>query len=330
MGEQTAHRSTVSSMAPGKLMLLGEHSVVYGRKCIVTAVDAPVTATVSHSEKFFFDAPDLKFSGIVDMSQADYPKEIAFAATSLKNFCGKFGINLPVAITTKSILTEGKKVGLGSSASVTAALMKALSAHFSIPVDNKQLFELCYKTVLDVQKVGSGFDVAAAVYGGTILYSKGVPEPISCEGLNLIIGYTGVPASTPEIVKKVGAAVSEQPDYYEGIFDEIEQIVLLAKDAMQEKDWAAFGSLMNENQQLLRELKVPSQELGVSSEILEKLISAALDSGAYGAKLSGAGIGDCMIAVAPLEKTGDVKQAIQQAGGTVINANSNVEGARII
>ncbi len=315
--------------APGKLMLLGEHAVVYGRKCIVTAVDASVQAIITDSDRFLIDAPDLKISREFSLSEKEYPKEISFAATAVKNFHNEFGLKSPVSVTTKNLLSNERKVGLGSSASVTAATMKGIASHFGIKIDEKKLFELSYKTVLDVQKVGSGFDVAAAIYGKTLLYKRGLPMPLDCEEMDLIIGYTGMPASTTDIVKKVAVQVDEQPGYYDNIFDEIEKRVMIAKNAIEGKDWAALGALMNENQELLREMQVPSEELGVSSEILEKLINAAIDAGAYGAKLSGAGIGDCMIAIAPPEKRTDVEGAITEAGGTVINAKANASGAMI-
>ncbi|MBI2133445.1 mevalonate kinase [Candidatus Woesearchaeota archaeon] len=315
------------SRAPGKLMLLGEHAVVYGRKCIVTAVDAPVTVSLRSHEKFVINAPDLKISHEFTLSDPEYPKEVSFAATAVKMFNAKFALPSPVSITTKSLLSSERKVGLGSSASVTAAVMKALSNHFSIKLEKKELFDLCYKTILEVQKVGSGFDAAAAVFGGTLMYKKGQPMPIKSEGLDLTIGYTGMPAHTTEIVRKVAAQVDEQPGYYENIFDEIEKLVIMATKAIEEKDWASLGSLMNENQEFLREMQVPSEELGVSSEIIEKLINSALDAGAYGAKLSGAGVGDCIIAISPIERKNEVEEAIARAGGTIIDAKVNVPGA---
>src|SRR3989338_1226167 len=106
---------TISAVAPGKLMLLGEHSVVYGRKCLVTAVDAPVMATVGNSNEFSLDLPDSKFSGKFSIESEEYPKEISFAAQSVKNFHSKFGLKNPVKISTKSLITSEKKVGLGSS-----------------------------------------------------------------------------------------------------------------------------------------------------------------------------------------------------------------------
>lgn len=326
-----AHKKEmVTAQAPGKLMLLGEHAVVYGRNCIVTAVDAPVRASVSPSDEFYFDARDLGFSQAVDVRESDFPKQVAFAAFAVKNFCERFSITAPVRIATESIVTAGRKVGLGSSASVTAATIVALSHFHSKNMSRQEMFELAFKTVLDVQKVGSGFDVAAAIYGGTLLYRRGEPAPLKCDKLGLVIGYTGIPASTVDIVRQVAESIRNQPDYYEGLFDEINRIVINGKKAIESENWQALGELMNQNQEILRKFRSPSESCGVSSEILESLIKAALDAGAYGAKLSGAGVGDCMISLAPEEKQESVADAITKAGGTVISCLANVPGARIM
>ena len=95
-----------------------------------------------------------------------------------------------------------------------------------------------------------------------------------------------------------------------------------AKVALQTKTWNAFGELMNFDQGIL-------ESLGVGSAKLAAMICAARDAGAFGAKLSGAGVGDCMIALAPPDKTQAVKQAISEAGGQVIEIETNVEGVRV-
>jgi len=91
---------------------------------------------------------------------------------------------------------------------------------------------------------------------------------------------------------------------------------------MEKSDWKKVGELMNLNQDLLR-------NLGVSSEKLENLIAASLASGAYGAKLSGAGGGDCMIAIANRENWGAIEKAIKKAGGEIIKATLQTEGVKI-
>ncbi|KKS80751.1 MAG: Mevalonate kinase [Candidatus Gottesmanbacteria bacterium GW2011_GWC1_43_10] len=138
----------------------------------------------------------------------------------------------------------------------------------------------------------------------------------------LIVGYTGIKADTITLVNQISVKKKQYPEKMEKLFNAIVQLVEQAKVALQTNDYERLGKLMDFNQEYLR-------DLGVSSERLENLIDASKKSGAYGAKLSGAGVGDCMIALAPPDKTQAVKQAISEAGGQVIEIETNVEGVRV-
>jgi len=214
--------------------------------------------------------------------------------------------------------------GLGSSSAVTVATIKAISEFFEIKMENKELFDLAYKTILDIQGVGSGFDLAAAIYGGILYFVTGgkLIEKIKVKNIPLVIGYSGEKADTPSLVKMVNEKLKENPKKINKIFDEIEEIVNSARIEIENENWKEVGKLMNLNQDLLK-------KLGVSSKKLENLIKAALDSGAYGAKLSGAGGGDCMIAIADLENRKNVEMAIEKAGGKIIKLKVPGEGLKI-
>lgn len=271
--------------APGKLMLLGEHAVVYGYPCIVTAIDQRLVVQPgeSHGDTRFIDAA-IKAWGKGDEK---------FSATS--SFSGKYGF--------------------GSSSAVTVATLKALRPDAT----NREIFDAAYKIVLDIQGKGSGFDVAAATYGGTLYYIKEkVIMPLSCSDMPLVVGYTGIKADTVSLINQVVQKKNKNPEKVERIFQAMGKLVDEAKVKMIEGDWERVGKLMDFNQEYLR-------DLGVSSEKLESLISAAKKAGAWGAKLSGAGGGDCMIALGPPI----VKDAIQKSGGEVVEVTANAEGVRI-
>lgn len=274
--------------APGKLMLLGEHAVVYGYPCIVTAI----------SERLF-----------VATDVGNGPQDTRFIDAAIKAW-GKGDEKL-----SATSMFSGK-YGFGSSSAVTVATLKLLRPDAT----NQEIFDAAYKIVLDVQGAGSGFDVAAAVYGGTLYYEKTKPtiEPLVMTDIPLIVGYTGVKADTVSLIEDVAKKRENEPEKVERIFQGIAKIVDEAKEKMVEGDWERVGKLMDFNQEYLR-------DLGVSSEKLEKLIFAAKEAGAWGAKLSGAGGGDSMIAVGPPE----VKEAIKQAGGEVVDLLPNAEGVRV-
>ena len=103
--------------------------------------------------------------------RADMPKGVRFLETAVKNFFEKYQVKSGLKIKTKSEFSS--KFGFGSSSAVTVAALKGLSVLFKVKLSKKELFNLAYKTVLDVQGVGSGFDLAAAIWGGTIFFVTG-------------------------------------------------------------------------------------------------------------------------------------------------------------
>ncbi len=292
----------MKTSAPGKLMLMGEHAVVYGRPCIVTAVSERLMVSEG------VPSGDTRF---LDAAVALWGKPgMHISATS--SFSGSYG--------------------LGSSSAVTVAALKYLRPKAT----NKELFDAAYTIVLEIQGKGSGFDVAAAIWGGTLYFVTGgkVIEPLHSKNMPLVIGYTGIKADTVTIMREVGEKMKAQPERVNRIYDAIAKLVEEAKRIMLEGparnasacvaggDWERVGKLMDFNQEYLR-------DLGVSSEKLEALISAAKGAGAYGAKLSGAGGGDCMICLAPPNKQKSIEEAIGKAGGQVIHITTGAEGVRV-
>lgn len=313
---------------PGKLMLMGEHAVVYGKPCIVTAIDQRMITTVEILEEpiFKLEAPDVKITGyqkaIVDLGRGEIPKEAKFAELAVFNFLNINKISKGIKITTKSPFSAN--FGFGSSSGTVVGTIKALAEIFNIVISQKELFDLSYKTVLDVQGKGSGFDVAAAIYGGTIFFkNKGeIIEALTADDLNLVIGYCGVKADTVSMIDSVESKMKNYKKGVDKIFDNIGGLVIEAKTAILEKNWERLGTLMDYNQNYL-------EDLGVSTEKLNQMIESAKKSGAYGAKLSGAGGGDCMIALVSKESLLEVKQAIEAAGGQVIDVIPNAAGVKV-
>ena len=317
----------VKVSAPGKLMLFGDHAVVHNRPCIVTAVNHRISTSIekANNKKIVLNAPDIgvkNYEISLDDLEKEQHKRVVFALTAVKNFFKEYRIRYGLNILTKSEFSS--EFGLGSSSAITVGVLKGLSELFKIKLSNKDLFDLSYKTVLEIQDVGSGFDVAAAIYGGTLYFVTGgkIIESVNIEKLPLVVGYTGVKADTATLVKMVYRKLAEEPEKINKSLDESKKIVNEAKNEIQKSNWERVGELMNLNQDLLR-------ELGVSSPELEKLISKAKNAGAYGAKLSGAGGGDCMIALVNEENRKNVEDEITKAGGKIIPVVTNTEGVKV-
>lgn len=317
----------ITISVPGKLMLMGEHAVVYGRPCIVTAVDKRMRITVELLDQPILQltAPELNISqyqkSITEVGKGKILQEVKFAEIAVRNFIDRYKVTSGLTIKTQSDFSSN--FGFGSSSAVTVGIIKALAELFNIPLAPKDLFDLSYKTVLDVQGIGSGFDVAAAIYGGTIFFqNKGeVIEPLNAEELNLVIGYSGDKADTVAMVNSISQKRENYKEGIDKIFDNIGKLVYEGKMAIVDKDWERLGTLMDYNQNYL-------EDLGVSSDKLNLMITAAKKAGTYGAKLSGAGGGDCMIALVTSENQDTVSQAIERAGGQIIYAKVNAEGVR--
>lgn len=317
----------VEISAPGKLMLFGEHAVIYDRPCIVTAVDQRIRVAAEMTDAKFFkiEAPDVGVAEyreeIGSVASSEVPRGVRFTATAIRNFYHLHGVRAGVTIRTKSDFSS--EFGFGSSSAVTTAALKALSDLFEIGISNEELFALSYKTVQDVQGLGSGFDLAAAIWGGTVYFRSGGSEiiPLGVRDLPLTVGFTGIKADTPSLVRQVADLHTRYPGLTGRIFDTISGIVEEARDALKEIDVRRLGELMDMNQGLL-------DSLGVSSLELAKLVFASKRAGATGAKLSGAGGGDCMIALSIDENKASVEEAIENSGGKVLRVRTGAPGAR--
>jgi len=321
------NKITVS--APGKLMLFGEHAVVYGRPCIVTSVDQRMFVTVekNNSGMFVLNAPEVEVSNyskpIKSLGIGEIPKGAQFIEIAVKNVLAEYKIEVNgLAVSTRSEFSS--KFGFGSSSASTVCTVKALSELFALKLSQRQIFDSAYKTVLDVQTKGSGFDVASAVFGGTLYFVTGgkTIESLKIKNIPLIIGYSGIKADTVILIDKVAEKFSGNKKRLEQIYDEVASIVDKAKQYVVLEKWDQVGRLMNDNQKLL-------SELGVSISKLDDIISSAITNGAYGAKLSGAGGGDCMIALGPDDKMSHIKKAIENAGGEILKVKTNAQGVRI-
>lgn len=321
-------KQAITVSAPGKLMLMGEHAVVYGRPCIVTAVGQRMKATVSFSDdsEFQLEASDVQVINyrkpLLDIGKGNIPKGAQFVELAIKNFHDRYPIKRGIKVEIVSGFSS--KLGFGSSSASTVCVLKALSELTGKGLDNKTIFDLAYKTILDIQGKGSGFDVAAAIYGGTLYFVTGgkVIEPLGIDELPLIIGYSGIKADTVSLINSVSEKAKKNPEEVEHVYNEIEKLVQKGKEALTSKNWREFGALMNKNHEYL-------QKLGVSTKKLDNMVEEANKAGAFGAKLSGAGGGDCIVGLCLLESREKVQKEIDYMGGKVININTNVQGTRI-
>ena len=300
----------ITATAPAKIILLGEHAVVYGRPAIaVPVLEVKARAVVkaeprAASGSIQIQAPALDLRAPLQELPADHPLGIA-----VQLVLERLGIPRPPALTLRVTSTIPMAAGMGSGAAVSVAVVRALSAFLGRPLPDEQVCELAYQVEIVHHGTPSGIDNTTITYALPVYFIKG--QPIQTlrvvRPFTLVIGDTGVLSPTGASVGDVRKAWEAEPGRYEAIFDAIGSLVGEARQAIESGNPAALGSLMDENQQLLEEIEVSSPEL-------ERLVGAARSAGALGAKLSGGGRGGNMIALADSASATAIQEALEEAG----------------
>lgn len=322
----------VVASAPAKIILFGEHFVVYGEPAIVLAIDRRAYATVdlNDDKSLQVQSSNLKLKGCFKDGMFKVEQGDAREARSrfepvrlaVEKVLAKYGANIGLNVEINS--TVPVAAGLGSSAAVVAAVTAGVGALLKVKMSKEDVFAIALEAEKTVHGTPSGVDPAIATYGGSILFQTDTGfKPLEVKAqIPLVIGDTGVERYTRIQVEKVRRIADNYPQVMEPLRKAAREIVLRGIDALKENDLDTLGELMNINQALL-------YGIGVSDESLEWLINAARKAGALGAKLTGAGGGGCMIALANDEKLGTVQDAIMRAGGRPFMARKTDEGVKI-
>lgn len=198
-------------------------------------------------------------------------------------------------------------MGLGGSAALAVAVVRALSRHFGLDLSDSQVNQRAYNCEQVVHGTPSGIDNTVSTYGRFILYRKPEMTELSVSRpIPIVIGLTGISGHTLELVRRVRDARERTPELYDDMFNRIDQLVLAAREAVETYDLETLGQLMNMTHGMLNSLQVSCWEL-------EELVQIARRNGSPGAKLTGAGGGGAMIALAP-ENADGIAAAMKDAG----------------
>jgi len=295
--------------APGKVILFGEHAVVYGQPALavpVTQVQAEVRIDKIFSPGIRINAPNIQLNEKLDSLAASHP----LAATVRNTLAAlEAGPLSGVTILVRSSIPVAS--GLGSGAAVSVAIIRALSNHLKKDLTDKQVSALAFETEKLYHGTPSGIDNTVVTYAKPVYFVKGQPIEILHvrKPFTIVIGDTGIPASTKESVRDVRIQRHKNPERYETIFAAIGSIAKTACQLIESGMPESFGPLMDENHALLRSMNVSSPEL-------DNLVEAARKAGALGAKLSGGGRGGNMIALVPAGNAGAIARSLKEAGAT--------------
>jgi mevalonate kinase len=279
--------------APGKVFLFGEHAVLYGKPGIALAIKPRVYVTVRKTSH-----PHHAKSPYIDQCFRE------------------FGVRGSVYVNSQLPSSSG----LGSSAAVTVATLAAINDEFELGRSRDQIAEMAWKIEKKVQKGrASATDTTVSTFGGMFLIKEGTRKRLAPQNYHMVIGNSQASHSTSRMIEKVSELKLKYPQICDPVIDSIEAIVL---DAMKHLDEPAYlGKLMDMNHSLL-------EVLGIGHPVLSRLVLASRITGAFGAKITGAGGGGCMVALAPKSVRSRIAGAIEVHEGRAIITCMDTEGLR--
>lgn len=329
----------ISVKAPGKLYIAGEYAVVEsGTPAIIAAVDQYITATIKESESKYgqinsdqYDNP-IKWNIENDsLHLLDDDESFAYVISAMKvmnDYISELNINkklFDIELNSTLNSTDGKKYGLGSSAAVTVVIVKAINKFYDLNLSPLQIFKLSAIAHLKVQGNGSLGDVAASSFGGWISYSSFDKEWLKNSSLSileiintswpdlfispltppsdlkLLIGWTGTPASTHNLLDQVKK--DSNAGTYNQFIESSKKCIFKMIDGFEKKDIEVIKQQIRENRKIIKSLStstgvdIETNQLSNLCEIVESYNGAG--------KSSGAGGGDCGIAI--IEENDSIK-----------------------
>jgi mevalonate kinase len=285
----------------GKIILLGEHAVVYGYPALAAALDRGVTIAPVATPAGGPLRLELRVWNIAVAAGDDHPVARSLAAIADALGAGR----PPLSLIGDAQIPPG--AGLGSSAALAVAVARAVLTHLKCPVDAAALTRGASASEALVHGRPSGVDVALAIAGGVGVFrrSTGLAPLTGVPPLRVLVGPSGAPRSTAAMIDRVAEATGGRAD--DARLRELGALTDTATAALLTGDRAALGAAMNRAHGLLA-------DLGVSTPALDALCEAARAAGASGAKLTGAGGGGAVIAVAPPGREPAILAAWKQAG----------------
>jgi mevalonate kinase len=275
-----------NASAPASIMLFGEHAVLYGQSAIACALDQRIHVSLTLRSDRYIHLTSALGTYVTPIDQLAPTAPFQFILTALQHYQEQIQQGFGLEIRSEF----SHQVGLGSSAAVTVATLAVMDQWLNQQRSLPELSLLARGIIREVQGSGSGMDALASIYGGVVFYDGASTsiETIITE-LPLTLIYSGAKTPTPQVVKQVAIAYKRHPRLFAQIFATIEACTQQAVPLLKQQQWSELGQLMDIHQGL-------QDSLGVNTPILTDIIlSLRQHPQIFGAKISGAGLGDCVI-----------------------------------
>ena len=305
IANKSSSNEAIEGIGFGKVILLGEHSVVYGRHAIAVPVPQTIRVKIEdckESVMLMIPSWGIEYQLDKDIEQRQSFEKPAGAILERLNLSNK-GMRIEVFPDIP------RGMGLGGSAAIAVAIIRGLSNHFNLGLSDEEVNGMAFESEKIAHGNPSGIDNTMATFGQPLIYRTGEPPLVERlninESFSLVVGFSRHEGVTAKTVRNVREGWRKNTAMYEKIFDDIDDLVLKSITAIQNNDFALLGQMMNFCQGLLNALQVSNPEL-------ERLIGLAREAGALGAKLTGGGGGGAMVAL--VKKESEVAEAIESEG----------------
>ena len=321
------HTNRSVSSAPAKIILFGEHFVVYNNPAIIAAINRRIRVTAQLNDKSRVNIKSGENSLSVPINSNDsFIMSHDNSAISLfpifkcvkHVFKEKNLVNVGVNLDIDSQIPHGE--GLGSSAASCVSTVAALYSLFS-NLDKNQIYETARVMEQNIHTNSSGVDCYVSTFGGIMNFEPeiGFSKVRPKKKFTLLIGTSGIKHSTGEVVSQVRQFRQKNSSVFDDLSSKARAICKKAISSMNEGNESELGNLLTDNHKLL-------STLGVSHSEIEKLIENCLDNGALGAKLTGAGKGGAVIALVPNDSSEEILAKIGRGPGKWILVEFDYDG----
>lgn len=324
------HKKNTSASAPGKIILFGEHFVVYDKPAILASLNRRIY--VEAIRKHYAINKEIVINNEL-FGNKSYPISIISNLKEQKIMSDEY---YPILFIIKKIFNENKYkegleftfksdipygMGLGSSAAAAVATVAALSKIFNKKVEDKKILKLAIEAEKLVHKNSSGADCIISAQGGLIFFQKHTrfKKVAPKKELSFILINTGIRHSTGQLVNIVKKYQQQNPREFVDLCKTSEEITKRAARALEDGDNIMVGELMTENQRLLH-------KIGVSNEIIDRIINLCSGYGALGSKITGAGGGGCILVLTEQENRENFISKIRKEGLKCISVTLESKG----